>query len=68
MQYKNRHAFALLQKLANEYNLRIIRIYGGAGHSKGTINAMSSFGVNNVLRRDIAIQDIFVDTSEEIVD
>ena len=68
MQYKNRHAFALLQKLANEFNLRIIRIQGGAGHGKGTINAMSSFGVHNVLRRDIATQDIFVDTSEEIVD
>ena len=68
MQYKNRHAFALLQKLANEFNLRIIRTYGAAGHGKGTIDAMSSFGVKNVLRRDIVTQDIFFDTSEEIVD
>ena len=51
--YKNRHSFALLQNLANEFNLRIIRTYGAAGHGKGTIDAMSSFGVKNVLRRDI---------------
>ena len=35
---------------------------------QGTIDAMSSFGVKNVLRRDIVTQDIFFDTSEEIVD
>ena len=59
-QYKNRHAFALLQKLANEFNLRIIHTY--------IHDTMSSFGVKNVLRKDIATQDIFFDTSEEIVD
>ena len=64
-QYKNRHAFALLQKLANEFNLRIICTYGGAGHGKGTTDAISSFEVKNVLRRDIVT---FFDTSEEIVD
>ena len=51
-QYKNRHAFALLQKLAVVFNLRIIHIYGAAGHGKGTIDAMSSFGIKNILRRD----------------
>ena len=66
-QYKNRHAFALLQKLANEFNLRIIRTYGAAGHGMGNIDAMSNFGVKNVLRRDIVTQDIFFVTSEEIV-
>ena len=29
---------------------------------------MSSFGVKNILRGDIVTQDIFFDTSEEIVD
>ena len=67
-QYKHRHAFALSQKLANEFNLRIIRTFGASGHGKGTIDAMSSFGVENVLRRDIVTHDIFFDTSEEIVD
>ncbi len=31
-QYKNRQAFALLQKSADEFNFRIIRTYGAAGH------------------------------------
>ena len=67
-QYKSFHAFALLQKLANEFNVRIIRTYGAAGHGRGTIDAMSSFGVKNVFRRDIVTHDIFLDTREEIVD
>ena len=45
-----------------------MRTYGAAGHGKGTIDAMSSFGVNNVLRRDIVTQDVFFDTREEIID
>ena len=44
------------------------RTYGAAGHGKGTTDAMSSFEVKNVLRRDIVTLDIFFDTSEEIVD
>ena len=67
-QYKNRHAFDLLQKLANGFNLSIICTYGGAGNGKGTTDAISSFGVKNVLRRDFVTQDNFFDTSEEIVD
>ena len=68
-QYKNRHAFALLQKLAHEFNLRIICAYGtAADHGKSTIDAMSSFEVKNVLRRDTVTQDISFDKSEEIVD
>ena len=43
--HKNRHSFALLQNLANEFSLRIIRTYDAAGHGKGTIDAMSSFRV-----------------------
>ena len=46
--HKNRHSFAVLQNLANGFNLKIIRTYGAAGHGKGTIDAMSSFGTKNV--------------------
>ena len=66
--YKNRHSFALLQNLANEFNLRIIRTYGAAGHGKGTVDAMSSFGVKNGLRGDTVTQVVFFDTSKEIVE
>ena len=36
--------FALLQQLANEFNLSIIRKYGEAGHDNRVIDVMSSFG------------------------
>ena len=48
-QYKNKHAFSLYQKLADDFNLYIIRTYGASGHGKGVIDAMSSFGAKNIL-------------------
>ena len=65
-QYKNKRPFGLLQRLANEFNLRIFRTYGAAGHGKGVIDAMSSVGVKNVLRKDIITHDVFFNTSEDI--
>ena len=56
-QYKNQYAFFLLQQIANKYNVTILRIYGAAGHGKGLIDAMSSFGVKGILRRDIIGND-----------
>ena len=46
-QYKNKYSFALLKKLASEFNLRIIRTYGAAGNGKDAIDGMSSFDVKN---------------------
>ena len=56
-QYKNKNSFGLLLKLANEFNIRIIRTYGAAGHGKGAIDGMSSFGVKNIFWRDIVTHD-----------
>ena len=67
-QYKNKHAFRLYQKLADEFNLRIVRTYGAAGHGKGVIDAMSSYGAKNVLRHDIVTLDVLFKSSESIVD
>ena len=67
-QYKNKHVFRFYQKLADEFNLRIIRTYGAAGHGKGVIDAMSSFGAKNILRHDIVTLDAFFNSSESIVD
>ena len=53
IQYKNKYAFNSTQTLSNDYNVKIIRIYGAAGHGKGLIDAMSSFGVKSILRRDV---------------
>ena len=65
-QYKNKHAFSLYQKLAEDLNLRITRTYGAAGHGKGVIDAMSSFGAKNILRHVIVTQNIFFNDSESI--
>ena len=46
-----------MMNISNKYNVRIIRIYGAAGHGKGLIDAMSSFGVKAILRRDIVSHD-----------
>ena len=67
-QYKNKYSFTLLKKLASEFNLRIIRTYGAAGHGKGAIDGMSSFGVKNVLRKDIVTHNVFFNKSEEVVE
>ena len=61
-QYKNKHAFGLLQKLADDFNLRTIRTYGAAGHGNGVIDTMSSFGVKNILRKDIVPVDDLLKT------
>ena len=44
-QYKNKHSFGLQQSLADEFNLRIMRTYGAAGHGKGVIDALPNFSV-----------------------
>ena len=59
-QYKNKYAFFLLQRLAKEFNLRIIRTFGAAGHGKGAIDGMSSFGVKNILRKGRVKNNIFL--------
>ena len=66
MSQDNKYSFGLLNKLASEFNLRIIRTYGAAGHGKGAIDGMSSF--ENVLRKDIVIHNVSFNKSEEVVD
>ena len=39
-QYENKWAFESYSSLAKKYNVRIIRIYGAAGHGKGVIDLM----------------------------
>ena len=67
-QYKNKYAFASMQTLADTYNVKIVRLFGAAGHGKGLIDAMSSFGVKSVIRRDIVTKDDWFNNSQEIVD
>ena len=52
-QYKNKSAFGSMQHLADKYNFTLLRVYGSAGHGKGVIDVISSFGVKNILRQSI---------------
>ena len=52
-QYKNKRACGLMQHLADKYKVTTIRVYDFAGHGKDLIDAMSSFGVKNILRQNI---------------
>ena len=36
-------------KLAKQYNIEVFWFYGEAGHAKGLVDAMSSFGCKKVL-------------------
>ena len=52
--------------MADKYNVRIIRLCGAAGHDKGLIDAMSSFSVKSILRKDIVTGDVLYKNSEEV--
>ena len=65
-QYKNKYAFESLIELSNKFNVTIVRIFGAAGHGKGLIDSMSSFGCKSILRRDIVGKDVWFSTSDEI--
>ena len=67
-QYKNKHSFGLLQSLTDEFSLRIICTYGPGGYGKGAIDAMSNFGVKNVLRKDIVSRDVFFKNCSDMVE
>ena len=51
-QYMNTYAFNLLQTMA-KFNVTLVRIYEAAGCGNGLIDGMSSFGVKEILRRDV---------------
>ena len=55
-----------MMNLFNRYKVPVIRIYGAAGNGKGLIDAMSSFGVQAILRRDIVSHDYWFGSSNSI--
>ena len=65
-QYKSKHSFGLLKQLADDFCLRIIRTYGTPGHGKGAIDGMSSFGVKNILRKDIVTRNLLFNSGDAI--
>ena len=52
-QYKCKYIFNKMAKLAENYQLTIAWFYGVAGHGKGIVDAMSSFGCKKTLLQAI---------------
>ena len=48
-----RHTFAQMIQLAEQHNIEIFWFYGEAGHGKGLVDAMSSFGFKKIMRSAI---------------
>ena len=53
--------------LAKKYGNRIVWFYGTAGHGKGLINAVSSFGCKSALQHAILATDTWFVSSAEIL-
>ena len=65
-QYKYKNVFFLIQRLADRFNVVIVRIFGAVGHGKGLRDAMSSFGVKSILRRGIVTLDKWFSDTKRI--
>ena len=65
--YKNKwylnHTVLLLRYTT--YNVRIVQIYGAAGHGKDLIDAMSNSGVKSILKREIVGLDVWFSDNRE---
>ena len=64
--HKNKYTFHSMQKLSDMCNIRIIRLHGAAGHGKGLIDTVSSFGVKYILCKNvIAFEKWFGNSGEK---
>ena len=66
-QYKCRYTFAKMQELAMKYNITLAWFYSEPGHGKGTVDAMSSFGVKGPLRNEILRKDVWFENADQMV-
>ena len=65
-QYKSSQHFHDLQTIATKYNIRIIRIYGVAGHGKNEIDTVG--GVVKITLRKAVVHGEFFATASSCVD
>ena len=56
-QYKSKYTFAKLKMLAQKYQIVFAWFYGEAGHGRGLVDAMSSFGCKQQLKYEIVAND-----------
>ena len=48
-----------------KYEKSVLVYYGGSGHGKGLVDAMSRFGVKGPLTKAVLTQDFFYNSAEE---
>ena len=65
-QYKSKNVFNYWQSLSISQNRKVILYYGVAGHGKGLVDAMSSFGVKAPLRRAVITHDFTYNCASDI--
>ena len=56
---------ASLKTLAMKYDIQIVWFYEEPGHSRGLVDAMSSFGCKGPICQMIANEDKWFDTAQE---
>ena len=66
-QYKCKYTFFQMRKLAVDLGIKVIWFYGEPGHSRGLVDAMSSFGCKLQLRNEIMTHDSWFESAEEMV-
>ena len=65
-QYKSRYVFGEYQKMASQYERKVIIYYGPSGHGKGLVDAMSVFGVKGPLLKAVVTNDFKYSSSKDI--
>ena len=56
-----------MELLAKKYNINIYWFYGVAGHVRGLVDPMSSFGVKQPLKHEIITNDNWFPTANSMV-
>ena len=67
-QYKCKWIFRYWSNLAREENKKVLLYYGVAGHGKGLVDAMSSFGVKAPLLNAVITGDFYYSCAQDIFD
>ena len=66
VQFKSKNVFNFWKNLSIMTKKTVILYYGVAGHGKGTVDAMSGFGVKDPIRKAIVQEDLFFNSAEAI--
>ena len=64
----SKKVFNMYLNLSSSIGKVVIAYYGVSGHGKGIVDAMSSFGVKEPLRKEIVQKDFWYTSSKDIFD